>query len=49
MSTDHYVVYRFGGYTVHELLLCVCGQFMMSPSGPRIVIAAKLRASLLNG
>jgi hypothetical protein len=43
-SIDRYVICRFGGYPVHELLLCVCGKFMMSPSGRRIVIARKLRA-----
>jgi hypothetical protein len=43
-SIDRHVICHFGGYPVHELLLCVCGKFMMAPSGWRIVIAPKLRA-----
>jgi hypothetical protein len=43
-SFDCYVICRFGGSPVHELLLCVCGKFMMSPSGRWIVTAPKLRA-----
>jgi hypothetical protein len=48
-SIDRYVICRFGGFPVHELLLYICRKFMVSPLGPRIVIAPKLRASLLNG
>jgi hypothetical protein len=33
------VICYFSGYPVHELLLRICGKFMMSPSGRRIVIA----------
>jgi hypothetical protein len=43
-SIDRYVICRFGGYPVHEPLLCICVKFMMSPSGRGIVIAPKLRA-----
>jgi hypothetical protein len=43
-SIDPYVICRFGGYSVQELLLYICGKFMMSPSGRRIVIAPNLRA-----
>jgi hypothetical protein len=42
-SIDRYVIYRFGGYSAHELSLCICGKFMMSPSVRRIVIAPKVR------
>jgi hypothetical protein len=45
-STDHYVICGFGGYPVHDLLLCVSGKFMMLPSGRKIVIAPTLRNSL---
>jgi hypothetical protein len=41
---DRCVICRFGGYPVHELLFCVCGKFMMSPPGRRIVMAPKLLA-----
>jgi hypothetical protein len=40
-SIDRYVICRFGGYAVHELLLCVCGKFMMSPSGRMAVNVPK--------
>jgi hypothetical protein len=43
-SIDHGDICRFGSYPVHELLLCIYGRFMISPSGRRIVIAPKLRA-----
>jgi hypothetical protein len=37
-SIDRYVICRFGRYSVHEMLFCVCGKFMIAPSGRRIVI-----------